>query len=159
MEMAHTLKRRAARSTDSQSIVLWFPTRSEAILWGGPRVPEPLTSKWLAQEFETDSYRVWVDRAGMIEGVFSLRFLEDGVARLGRFALSPSLRKQRLAKGLVDEILALARSLGAKQLSLGVYGSNRIARHLYDGMGFQIFGERTAAEDLSGVSYQMKLTL
>lgn len=153
-------QRRAACSTDAESIVSWFPTRAEAILWGGPDVPEPLTATWLAQQFETGSYWVWVDQGGStIEGVFSLRFLEEGSARLGRFALSPSLRGQRLAKGLVEEIKTLARSLGAKQLSLGVYGSNRIARHIYDSIGFQVFGERIAKEDPSGVSYQMRLAL
>jgi ribosomal protein S18 acetylase RimI-like enzyme len=157
--MAHTLERRAARSADAHIIVLWFPTKAEAVSWGGPSVPEPLTSTWLAREFEAGSYWVWVDSAGTIEGVFSLRFLAEGIARLSRFALAPSLRGQRLAKGLVEEIITLARSLGAKQLSLGVYGSNRIARHVYDDMGFQIFGERAAEEDSSGVSHQMRLRL
>jgi ribosomal protein S18 acetylase RimI-like enzyme len=55
--------------------------------------------------------------------------------------------------------MTLARSRGAKQLSLGVYGSNRIARHIYDNMGFQVFEERVAEEDPSGVSYQMRLAL
>ena len=153
------LERREARSTDAPSIVLWFPTRAEAILWGGPDVPEPLTSTWLAQQIETGSYWVWVNQGGTIEGIFSLRFLKEGSARLGRFALSPSLRGQRLAKGLIEEIKTLARSLGGKQLSLGVYGSNQIARHIYDSMGFQVFGERVAEEDSSGVSYQMRLNL
>jgi ribosomal protein S18 acetylase RimI-like enzyme len=153
------LEKRAARSTDASSIILWFPTRAEAILWGGPNVPEPLTSAWLAQQIEKGSYWVWIGQSGTIEGVFGLRFLEEGSARLGRFALSPNLRGQRLAKRFVEDILTLARSLEVKQLSLGVYGSNRIARHIYDNMGFQVFEERVAHEDPSGVSYQMRLAL
>jgi ribosomal protein S18 acetylase RimI-like enzyme len=157
--MADTLERRAARSTDAQDIVLWFPTRADAILWGGRDVPEPLTATWLAQQFETGNYRVWVDQDGAAAGVFSLRFLVDGSARLGRFALAPGLRGKRLAKGLVEETIALARSLGAKQLSLGVYGSNQIARRVYNNVGFQVVSERIAEEDPSGVSYEMKLDL
>jgi ribosomal protein S18 acetylase RimI-like enzyme len=153
------LERRAACSTDAESIVLWFPTKAEAISWAGPEVPEPLTSTWLAQQFETHSYWVWVDHDVEIKGVFGLVFLEEGSARLVRFALSPTLRGQRLAKQLVGEIIALAQSLGVKQLSLNVYGSNRIARHVYDGSGFRVFGERIADEDPSGVSYEMRLDL
>jgi ribosomal protein S18 acetylase RimI-like enzyme len=136
--------------------VVWFPTRAEAILWGGPNVPEPLTTAWLAQQIETGNYWVWIGKGGTIEGVFSLQFPGEGAARLGRFALSPSLRGQRLAKGFIEEIKTLARSLGAKQLFLGVYGSNGIARHIYDSTGFQVFEERAAEEDPSGVSYQMR---
>jgi len=155
------LERRAACSTDAETIASWFPTRAEAILWAGPSVPDPLTSTWLAQRFETATYWVWLDGTGTIQGVFALKlnFKEDGCARFGRFALSPSLRGQRLAKGLVREIIALARSLGAKRLSLGVYGSNRIARHVYESVGFEVFEQRVAEEDPSGVDYQMRLDL
>jgi len=157
--MAHMFERRAARSTDAQSIVLWFPTRADAILWGGPGIPEPLTATWLAQQFETYSYWVWVDQIGAIAGLCCLVFREEGLARFGRFALSPSLRGQRLAKWLAEEMIALARSLGARQLSLGVYGSNRIARRVYDSVGFQVIEERAAEEDPSGMNYQMRLDL
>jgi len=59
----------------------------------------------------------------------------------------------------MEEIKGLARSLGAKQLSLAVYGSNQTARHIYNQMGFQVVGERVAVEDPSGVSLKMRLNL
>jgi ribosomal protein S18 acetylase RimI-like enzyme len=155
----YTLERREARSSDAESIVLWFPTRADVVLWAGTSVPEPLTSTWLAQRFERASYWVWVDETGTVQGVFALNLEEDGSARFGRFALSPGLRGQRLAKGLVQEIITLARSLGAKRLTLGVYGSNRIARCVYEGVGFEVFDERVAEEDPSRLDYQMKLDL
>ena len=49
--------------------------------------------------------------------------------------------------------------MGARQLSLGVYGSNRIAKHVYESVGFEVFEERPAQEDPSGVDYQMRLDL
>lgn len=121
-------------------------------------MPEPLTAEWLAGEFDNGNYWVWIDQRE-IAGVFGLVFLEDGVAHLTRFAIAPELRGRRLAKGLMEEIKEVARSLGAKQLSLNVYGSNQVARHVYDEMGFRLFGERVAAEDPSGVSHKMRLNL
>jgi ribosomal protein S18 acetylase RimI-like enzyme len=72
-----------------------------------------------------------------------------------RFAIAPRFRGQGLGRSLIQDILKLAGSLGAKRVSLGVYGSNRVARRLYESMGFTIFGERIAPEDPSGVSFQM----
>ena len=153
------MERRAACSSDADSIVSWFPTRAEAVLWAGPSVPDPLTATWLAEQFEMGRYWVWVDDMGTVQGVFALNFKEDGSARFGRFALSPRLRGQHLATGLVREVIAVARSLGAKRLSLGVYGSNRKAKHVYESVGFQISSERMAEEDSSGVNYEMGLEL
>jgi ribosomal protein S18 acetylase RimI-like enzyme len=161
--MAHALHRRLALPSDAQRVVSWFPTRASAILWGGPAVPNPLTAAWLAQcieAFDTVRYHVWVDASSVVQGVFTLRFQEEGRARFGRFALSPEFRGQGLARDLVEEIISVARSGGAKQLSLGVYGSNQIAKRVYESAGFKIGGERPAeGEDLSGVPLEMKLDL
>jgi len=156
-ETMYELEKRPAHPTDAASVVTWFPTRTEALLWGGPNVPDPLTSPWLEQEFQKHKYWVWVDRTGAIQGVFALVLRDEGLLRLARFALSPSLRGQRLSKRLVEETIALARSLGAKRMSLAVYGSNRIARHVYDSVGFRVFEERIAQENPSVVSYEMRL--
>ena len=155
----YELERRTALSTDAATVVSWFPTRAEAILWGGPNVPDPLTSPWLEQEFQKHKHWVWVDRTGDIQGVFALVLRDEGLLRLARFALSPSARGQGSSKRLVEETIALARSLGAKQLCLAVYGSNRIARRVYDSVGFRIFEERVAKEDPSGMSYEMLIDL
>jgi ribosomal protein S18 acetylase RimI-like enzyme len=153
------LERRQAYSADAANIVGWFSTAAEATSWGGPKVPQPLTAEWLAGEFEKGNYWVWIDQSDKIGGIFGLIFPGDGLAHLIRFAIAPELRGRRLAKGLMEEIKELARSLRAKQLSLWVYGSNHVARHVYDEMGFQLFGERVAAEDPSGVSHKMRLDL
>jgi len=136
-----------------------FPTRAEAVLWVGAMAPDPLTSAWICGEFEKYNHWVWVDESGAIAGIFALVPREEGSMRLARFAVAPEKRGQQLAKGFVQEIIPLARSLGAKQLSLAVYGSNRIARHVYESVGFQIADERAAQEDPSGVNYQMRLSL
>jgi ribosomal protein S18 acetylase RimI-like enzyme len=153
------LERRQALPGDADEIVCWFSSAAEATLWGGPQVPAPLTSQWLAQEFERGGYWVWLGADGKPQGVFGLVFLEDNLVHLARFALAPDLRGRGLARGCLEEIKNLARSLGAERLSLGVYGSNRIAIHIYKTMGFHLAGERAATEDPSGVSFMMKLDL
>jgi ribosomal protein S18 acetylase RimI-like enzyme len=95
----------------------------------------------------------------MVHSVFALSFKGDGCARFGRFALSPDLRGRNLARGLVEEVLSMARSRGVKRLLLGVYGSNRVARRVYEAVGFEVYEERRAPEDPSGIDYQMRLDL
>ena len=157
--MTHGLNRRPAVPSDAKTIVSWFFTRAEVLSWAGPTVPDPLTARWPAQQFETASYYVWVDACGRLQGVFALNFRGDGNTRFGRFALSPGFRGRKLARTLVQEVISVARSMGARQLSLGVYGSNRIAKHVYESVGFEVFEERPAQEDPSGVDYQMRLDL
>jgi GNAT superfamily N-acetyltransferase len=158
-EACSMMELREARSTDAPNIVLWFPTRAETLLWAGANAPDPLTSTWVIEEFGKYRHWVWVDGNREIMGIFALVFREEGHMRLARFALSPKIRGQRLAIGFLQEIITLARSLGAKQLSLNVYGSNRVARRAYESVGFQISSERVAKEDSSGVNYQMALSL
>jgi ribosomal protein S18 acetylase RimI-like enzyme len=153
------LERRQAQPGDADEIVSWFSSAAEAILWGGPQVPAPLTSQWLIEEFEKGGYWVWVGHDGNPAGVFGLIFLDDDLAHLARFALAPNLRGRGLARHCIEEVKSLARSMGARRLALGVYGSNRIALHIYKTMGFHLVGDRAASEDTSGVSYKMKLDL
>jgi GNAT superfamily N-acetyltransferase len=61
-----------------------------------------------------------------------------GHAHLMGFALLPSLRGCGLSKGLIEETISLARSLGAKNLSLGLYGSNLVARNVYHRYGLHL---------------------
>jgi ribosomal protein S18 acetylase RimI-like enzyme len=158
--MTYSLKRRPAVAADAQSVASWFPTKSEVILWAGPTAPESLTPEWLIQQFQaTGYYSVWVDSFDRVQGVFALNIKGGGCARFGRFALSPDFRGRGLAKKLVEEVVSVARFRGVKQLSLGVYGSNHVAKHVYESCGFEVFEERPCEEDSSGINYQMKLNL
>jgi ribosomal protein S18 acetylase RimI-like enzyme len=61
--------------------------------------------------------------------------------------------------GLMQEIIEIARQRGDTEISLGVYGSNHIARRVFDRLGFRMVGERAAKEDASGISVIMRLEL
>lgn len=152
------MNRRPAQSNDSAEIVSWFPTRNDVVVWGGPKIPDPLTSDWLAEEFEKSRHWVWADENGALCGVFCLLPKDAGV-HLTRFAVAPNMRGRGLARPMVQEIIFVAQLSGARQLTLRVYGSNAKARHLYDDAGFQIVEERVVEEDASGVSHDMMLAL
>ncbi len=152
------MNRRPAQSEDAEEIVSWFPARNDVVMWGGPKIPDPLTADWLADEFGKSRHWVWADDSGALCGVFCLLPRDAGV-HLTRFAISPDMRGRGLARPMVQEIILVAQLSGARQLSLRVYGSNAKARHLYDDAGFQIVEERQTEEDSSGVSHDMVLPL
>lgn len=157
---AHTiLERRPARPEDAVTICAWFSNQKDAVLWGGPSVPNPLCSDWLAKQLAEGGHWVWVDQAALLSGVFGLLFPEPDRAHLMRFAIAPSLQGRGLAKILLPEIKSLAASCGAREMQLWVYGSNHAARHVYERAGFIRVKKRTADEDVSGESYLMVATL
>jgi ribosomal-protein-alanine N-acetyltransferase len=153
------LKRREATANDAPTIIGWFPTRLEAVWWGGRAVPDPLTADWLVDQFGQGRFWVWCDGEGAIHAVAGLRAMEGGLAWLNRFGIAPAMRGQGLAAELMDEVIEIARRRGDHRMGLGVYGSNHIARRVYDRLGFLPIGERAAAEDPSGVSITMQCEL
>ncbi|HEX4273209.1 MAG TPA: GNAT family N-acetyltransferase [Rhizomicrobium sp.] len=157
--MSFALKRREATPEDASAIIGWFPTRLEQVWWGGPTVPDPLTAEWLVEQFGLGRYWVWCSGQGVLQAVAGLRAMDGGLAWLNRFSIAPATRGQGLAAELMDEIIEIARRRGDNRMGLGVYGSNQIARRVYDRLGFSAVGERVAAEDPSGVSITMQRDL
>jgi ribosomal protein S18 acetylase RimI-like enzyme len=153
-----TLRRRDARPEDAATIIGWFPTRRDAVWWGGPKVSDPLTADWLVGQFALGSYWVWADQNSAIQAMAGLQ-AKEGIAWLNRFGIAPALRGQGLAVRLMKEIIGIAHLRGHAEISLGVYGSNHIARRVYDKLGFRPVSERIAEEDMSGISITMQLFL
>jgi hypothetical protein len=60
------LARRDASDEDAAVIVGWFPTRRDAVWWGGPTVSDPLTAEWLIAQFPSGAFWVWTDRDNVI---------------------------------------------------------------------------------------------
>jgi GNAT superfamily N-acetyltransferase len=153
------LQRRDARPQDAVTIITWFPTRRDAVWWGGPKVPDPLTADWLVGQFALGSYWVWTGQDEALQAMAGLQAKEGGVAWLNRFGIAPAMRGKGLAALLMKEIIDIARRRGDTEVSLGVYGSNHIARRVYDKLGFKPQSERVAQEDSSGTSITMRLFL
>ena len=155
--MTPPLRRRDATDADAAIIVGWFPTRRDAVWWGGPTVSDPLTAEWLIAQFPSGAFWVWTNRDNVIQAMAGLKAMADGTAYLNRFAIAPAMRGNGLSARLMAELIAIARERGDTAMSLWVYGSNRIARRVYDRLGFRIVAQREATEDASGVSINMRL--
>ena len=157
--MTPNLRRREATDEDATVIVGWFLTRRDTVWWGGPTVSDPLTAEWLIAQFPPGAFWVWTDRDNAIQAMAGLKAMPDGTAYLNRFAIAPAMRGKGLSARLMAELIGIARTRGDTAMSLWVYGSNTIARRVYDRLGFRIVAQREAPEDVSGVSIRMRLAL
>ena len=149
--------RRDATDADAAIIVGWFPSRRDAVWWGGPTVADPLTAEWLVAQFPAGDFWVWTDQDNIVQAMAGLKAMADGTAYLNRFAIAPAARGKGLSARLMAELVGIARTRGDTAMSLWVYGSNTIARRVYDRLGFRIVTQRDAEEDASGVSINMRL--
>lgn len=132
---------RPARALDAMAVARWFPTRREAVLWGGPGLPDPLDRLWLAQEVSVRPHYALVGRDGALAGVFGVVFHpEQRRAHLIRFALAPPFRGRGLGQLLARAAIEVASSQGAaERLTLAVYAENIAARRTYERAGFRVF--------------------
>ena len=62
------------------------------------------------------------------------------VLQIAGLVVDPALRRQGLARRLVEAALAEARRRGARKLSLRVFAPNTAARDLYESCGFAVEG-------------------
>jgi GNAT superfamily N-acetyltransferase len=88
-----------------------------------------------------------------------LKAMDGGLAWLNRFGIAPVMRGRGLAVELMEEVIEIARRRGDNRMGLGVYGSNQIARRVYDRLEFLPTSERVAEEDPSGKSITMQRDL
>ena len=139
--MNHQYTLRASRPEDAETIIRWFPTHQDAVMWGGPDVPDPLTANWLAHQF-LDAHRryyVLTDETGSVCGTYFLYYMsQERRVHLGRFAVAPHMRRRGLASLMIDYAKDAAGSFGAQQLTLRVYEHNLTARSVYDHAGFYV---------------------
>lgn len=64
-------------------------------------------------------------------------------ANINNVAVIPSHRGRGISKILMNELIAMAKSEGAKELYLEVRSSNRVAQNLYRSLGFAMIGLRS----------------
>lgn len=73
---------------------------------------------------------------------FSVLWFAADEAELGDLAVDPEFRGRGIGSFLLEASIETARRRGAEVLYLEVRESNRAARALYDGRGFQTVGRR-----------------
>ncbi len=97
-----------------------------------------------ARRAELDDERtraVVLEVGGEVVGMGSLWLAPDD-AHITSLAVAGEARRRGHGRQLVAALVALARSLGAGAITLEVRASNRAARALYRGCGFEEVGER-----------------
>ena len=132
------MKIRSANEQDLAEIAGWFSTETEAKNWGGPSIHFPVILEQLKIDIQwdvADSYAL-IDESGNLLG-FAQAFNKYGYKHLGRIAISPEMRGEKLGHKLMT---ALLNSIGNDDLSfsLFVHQDNIPAKNLYDSLGFEI---------------------
>lgn len=67
-----------------------------------------------------------------------------GEVHVHKIAVDPLLRRQGIARLLMDEVLDLSARIAAEEIYLEVRPSNLPARNFYTGLGFREVGRRSA---------------
>jgi ribosomal-protein-alanine N-acetyltransferase len=74
-------------------------------------------------------------------GYIILWFLQEEV-QISNFALHPDFRRMGVGEAVLRDVLEKIKKEGATAIFLEVRPSNRVARSLYEKLGFQILGVR-----------------
>lgn len=157
MQSEAELTLRTREERDLAQVVSWVPDADALFLFSGSRLSWPLTANQLREVTAASGLVPYVVIAlsGELVGHFDLCVV-DGVARLGRVILDPTLRGRGCSRTVIDFALAEAQRLGAERVRLNVIASNTPAIRAYRRAGFRarpadrdrpdvIIMERTAA--------------
>jgi ribosomal-protein-alanine N-acetyltransferase len=103
---------------------------------------DPWPESFFAGELEQSLvYARVAEREGRIIG-YSLAWLSAGEGHLGNLAVVPEQRRRGIARRLLEDLLARARALAVRHLTLEVRVSNFPAQALYRAHGFHLAGLR-----------------
>ena len=128
----------------------WFEDQSELTQWGGSAVRYPLDAAQMKTMLPAPPHRLaWMAARGSdIVGHAQLTAIDrgTGIARLGRIAIAPARRGQRLAVPMLKLVLEQTFSIrGIQRVDLGVYTWNARAIRTYSRLGFTPGEVRTAS--------------
>ena len=108
-----------------------------------------------------DEVRRWVDRlaADVERGEAALALASRGddvvamatwrrsavevrqtLVEVSKVMVQPQWRRRGLARALTEALIIDARAAGIETLELGLRGNNHVALHLYESLGFQVWG-------------------
>ena len=98
---------------------------------------------------------VWLlERGGRVAGSMALTVEGQGVGQVRWVVFEPSLRGKGLGRGLLDALLAFARSAGMSMLRLDTFSALEAAGHLYRQAGFRVVWERERDDWGPPITYQ-----
>ncbi|MRW94351.1 GNAT family N-acetyltransferase [Duganella sp. FT80W] len=132
----------------------WFSSERELVQWGGPGMRFPLDlpqmQAMLAEERQQQPARInrtAFDDGGRLAGhVQVVLDWDNGVGRLARVAVAPSMRGQGLAAPMLSAALAELFALpGMERAELNVFSWNAAAIRTYEKLGFRMEGVRRSS--------------
>jgi RimJ/RimL family protein N-acetyltransferase len=134
-------------------LAAWFPTEAALIQWGGPRLTFPLDDAQMnAMLEETRSSpptrQCWMALfENSLVGHAQLAFdWKNGNATLGRVAIAPEFRGQKLAAPMLNLVIEEAFKYPPLiRLELNVYSFNTPAIRTYLRLGFLVEGIRKSS--------------
>lgn len=139
------------------AVASWVRSRADAVLAGGPQFPFPLTGEDLLAIAADPLYRVFTlaDGDGRIVATASLCAKEDGaLLRVGRVIVDPSRRGEGWGRRVMEELLALTDAdPSVRATELGVFTHNRLARELYERLGY-VRGPGSVTVEVDGELWQ-----
>ncbi len=135
------------------TVASWFCSEREVVQWGGPAVHFPLDhdqmQSMLAEgRIRPPKRRCWMaHRDSELVGHAQIAFdWRNGNANLGRVAIAPQRRGQRLARPMLQ--LVMEQALGIEDIervALNVYAWNTAAIATYERLGFRSEGVRRSS--------------
>lgn len=121
-------------------LMSWFPDERSLRSWGGPEFRFPFNESTFRTDAKLEQLASWalVEPSGTLAG-FGQYYRRLRRCHLGRLAIRPALRGQRLGEILVLELARLGKAeLGLEACSLFVLADNAPALRLYRRLGFVV---------------------
>ncbi|WP_223789586.1 GNAT family N-acetyltransferase [Marinicella meishanensis] len=127
----------AATNADLQQVLGWFASARDLLYWGGPDLTFPPELNRFKQQSKYHKSHSHVLRLGHEVVAFGQFYNRLERCHLGRLAVSPKHRGQRLGEQLIEQLLRQGhQQLNLAEASLFVLNDNRPAMRLYRRMGF-----------------------
>ena len=149
------MKLRKSEEIDLTTLSTWFNSQYEATRWGGPKIRYPIELAQLKEDLQWGTARSYslVDNNELAG--FAQMFDRFGFNHLGRVAIHPEKRGQKLGHRLVSSILEL-NHVAHKNFSLFVYEDNPAAIKLYQNLEFEFHPYPEGVPNKKGSLFMVK---
>jgi len=101
-----------------------------------PKHPSNLTDEWIEYDLDRGVIYYVLENDGISAGCVALEKAGPDLCYLERLAVLPANRRNGFGKALVDHVIAQARGLGAKKISIGVIADDTNLKRWYRKLGF-----------------------
>ena len=98
---------------------------------------------WVLEQMDAGNRFFVLEDGGEAVGCVALKPEEDGAVQLRRLAVLPAHRGKGYGRRLVDHVLAEARRMGVRRVTLGMWADDVPLRQWYERLGFAVTETRT----------------